>query len=72
MFSKRLAEMVPAARKYVVASVALQWVALVANVALMLLIGLFVQALIEGGDVAASQAGLRAGRRGGKPSSCWH
>ena len=41
MFSKRLAEMVPAARKYVVASVALQWVALVANVALMLLIGLF-------------------------------
>lgn len=58
MFSKRLAEMVPAARKYVVASVALQWVALVANVALMLLIGLFVQALIEGGDVAASQASL--------------
>lgn len=58
MFSKRLAEMVPAARKYVVASVALQWVALVANVVLMLLIGLFVQALIEGGDVAASQASL--------------
>ncbi|MBC5583152.1 thiol reductant ABC exporter subunit CydC [Eggerthella sp. NSJ-70] len=58
MFSKRLAEMVPAARKYVVASVALQWVALVANVALMLLIGLFVQTLIEGGDVAASQASL--------------
>lgn len=58
MFSKRLADMVPAARKYVAASVVLQWVALVANIALMLLIGVFVQALVEGGDVAASQANL--------------
>ena len=39
MFSKRLAGMVPEARKYVAASVALQWVALAANIALMLLMG---------------------------------
>lgn len=58
MFSKRLAGMVPAARKYVVASVVLQWVALVANIGLMLLIGLFVQALIEGGNVADVQFNL--------------
>ncbi|MFR8046590.1 MAG: hypothetical protein ACLU7P_10560, partial [Eggerthella lenta] len=53
MFSKRLAGMVPEARKYVAASVALQWVALAANIALMLLMGAFVQSLVEGGDVAA-------------------
>lgn len=58
MFSKRLAGMVPEARKYVAASVALQWVALAANIALMLLMGAFVQSLVEGGDVAASRANL--------------
>lgn len=58
MFSKRLADMVPAARKYVVASVALQWIALVANIAFMLLIGLFVQALIEGSSIEGEQLNL--------------
>lgn len=58
MFSKRLAGMVPAARKYVAASVVLQWIALVANIVLMLLIGLFVQALIEGAGVAQAQIHL--------------
>ena len=58
MFSKRLAGMVPEARKYVAASVALQWVALAANIAFMLLMGAFVQSLVEGGDVAASRANL--------------
>ena len=58
MFSKRLAGMVPEARKYVAASVALQWVALAANIALMLLMGAFVQSLVEGGDVAAARANL--------------
>ena len=36
----------------------LQWVALAANIALMLLMGAFVQSLVEGGDVAASRANL--------------
>lgn len=58
MFSKRLAGMVSTARAYVVADVVLQWIALVANIAIMLLIGLFAQALVEGGDVAASQLNL--------------
>ena len=58
MFSKRLAGMVPEARKYVAASVAFQWVALAANIALMLLMGAFVQSLVEGGDVAAARANL--------------
>ena len=48
VFSMRLLRMVPAARGPIVANVALQWVALAANVALMILFGLFVQAWFEG------------------------
>lgn len=48
MFDKRLLAMVPAARKYIVADVALQWVALVANIALYLMIGSFLQAVWRG------------------------
>lgn len=49
MFDKRLMRMVPGAMKYVAASVGLQWVALVANIALFVLIGLFVQGVWRDG-----------------------
>lgn len=48
MFNKRLISMVPQAMRYVVRNVVAQWVALVANVVLMLLIGLFLQRLFDG------------------------
>lgn len=48
MIDARLLRMVPAARWPIVANVVLQWVALLANVALMVLFGLFVQAWFEG------------------------
>ena len=43
MFDKRLLSMVPGAIKYIVADVAFQWVALVCNIALFIVIGLFLQ-----------------------------
>lgn len=63
MFSKRLTRMVPEARNYVVASVVLQWIALLANIGFMVMVGLFVQTLIEGTaslDWQASLAGVAA------------
>lgn len=48
MFNKRLITMVTNARRYIGADVALQWIALVANIALFVLIGLFLQGLLEG------------------------
>lgn len=48
MFSRRLAALVPEARRFVAISVLLQWVALLANIALMVTIGLFLQSLFGG------------------------
>ena len=48
MFNKRLISMVPQAMRYNLCNVAAQWTALVANVVLMLLIGLFLQRLFDG------------------------
>ena len=48
MFDKRLMKMVPGAMKYIVGNVIAQWVALLANIALVVTIGLFVQALMTG------------------------
>ena len=48
MFNKRLISMVPQAMRYIVRNAAAQWVALVANIVLMLLIGLFLQRLVDG------------------------
>lgn len=48
MFDKRLLGMVPGAVKYVLASVAFQWIALVANVVLMISFGTFLQLAFEG------------------------
>lgn len=47
MFNKRLITMVTNARRYIGADVALQWIALVANIVLFILIGLFLQGLLE-------------------------
>ena len=54
MFSKRLIAMVPSARQCIAGSVALQWVALLANVALFMAIGWFLQLLLEGSADARS------------------
>ena len=49
--------MVPGAVKFIVADVALQWVALACNIALFMVIGLFLQATLEG----AADAGMAIG-----------
>lgn len=48
MFDRRLFAMAPGVRPYVLASVALQWVALLANIAFVFAIALTVQGLLEG------------------------
>ena len=48
MFDKRLLAMVPGAAKYILANVLFQWIALVCNIALFIVIGLFLQATLEG------------------------
>ena len=78
--------MVPGAVKFIVADVAFQWVALVCNIALFMVIGLFLQATLEGaadagmaiGVLAASAAAIvvrmvcqtAAQRMGRKAASC--
>lgn len=78
--------MVPGAVKFIVADVALQWVALACNIALFVVIGLFLQATLEGaadagmaiGVLAASAAAIvvrmvcqtAAQRMGRKAASC--
>ena len=47
MFDKRLLAMVPGAAKYILANVLFQWIALVCNIALFIVIGLFLQATFE-------------------------
>ena len=60
MFDKRLISMVPGAMRCIVADVAFQWIALAANIALFLLIGSFIQDLIEGAADGAALAMLLA------------
>ena len=57
VFDKRLLSMVPGAVKFIVADVAFQWVALACNIALFVVIGLFLQATLEG----AADAGMAIG-----------
>ena len=62
MFDKRLVSMVPGAARCIAADVAFQWIALLANIALFMLIGSFVQDLVEGSaDGAATGTLLGAG-----------
>ncbi len=56
MFDKRLLTMVPGAMRHIVADVALQWVALLANVVLFVSVGGLLQELLEGGATSASLA----------------
>lgn len=60
MFDKRLLAMVPGAKKYIAANVAFQWLALAANVALMVAIGLFLQGMLSGTVTDADFARLLA------------
>ncbi len=48
MFDKRLLAMVPGAKKYIAANVVFQWAALIANIVIMVNIGLFLQAMLYG------------------------
>ncbi len=60
MFDKRLLSMVPGAIKYIVADVALQWAALICNIALFIMIGSFLQATFEGQATAQVALGVLA------------
>lgn len=60
MFDKRLLAMVPGAAKYILANVLFQWIALVCNIALFIVIGLFLQATFEGAADAAMAIGVLA------------
>ena len=60
MFDKRLLAMVPGAAKYILANVLFQWIALVCNIALFIVIGLFLQATFEGAADAAMAIGVMA------------
>ncbi|MCI8424066.1 MAG: thiol reductant ABC exporter subunit CydC [Adlercreutzia sp.] len=48
MFDKRLLEMAPEARAHIIASVVLQWVALLANIGFVLATGVVVQSFLSG------------------------
>lgn len=50
MFDKRLLEMAPEARKYIIASVLLQWVALLANIGFVVSAALVVQSFLTGAE----------------------
>ena len=60
MFDKRLLAMVPGAAKYILANVLFQWIALVCNIALFIVIGVFLQATFEGAADAAMAIGVMA------------
>ena len=60
VFDKRLLSMVPGTVKFIVADVALQWVALACNIALFVVIGLFLQATLEGAADASMAIGVIA------------
>lgn len=49
MFDKRLLKLVPKARFFIAVDVLLQWVALMANIAIFVVIGFFLQQLLDGG-----------------------
>lgn len=48
MFSKRLMSMVASARRFIALDVVFQWIALLANIALFIMIGSLLQSLLEG------------------------
>lgn len=48
MFNKRLLAMVPTAMRYILANVAFQWISLIANIVLMMAIGLFLYQTFSG------------------------
>lgn len=52
MFNKRLLAMVPTAMRYILANVLFQWIALIANIAVMVTIGLFIYDALGGSDGA--------------------
>ncbi len=58
MFDKRLLALVSSARKYIAANVMLQWFALVANILLMVSVGVFLQGLLAGGTDAPHVGGI--------------
>lgn len=61
MFDKRLLSLVPQAKKYIAFNVLCQWIALVANIALMVAIALFLQSMLEGSASSKHLAHLVVG-----------
>lgn len=60
MFDKRLMTMVPQARRPIIQSVALQWVALVCNIALFLVMGWVLERVLVGAATATTLIGFAA------------
>lgn len=58
MFDKRLLRLVPAARRLIAGDVALQWIALMANIAIFMAMGIFLQRVLEGSLTSSDLAGL--------------
>lgn len=58
MFDKRLLKMAPAAKRPIAASVALQWAALLANIALFMMAGSFLGRVLDGTADAVALAAL--------------
>lgn len=60
MFDKRLLAMVPGAAKYILADVGFQWIALVCNIALFVIVGQFLQLTFEGAATPQIAIGVLA------------
>ena len=69
MFDKRLLSLVPAAAKFIAADVVFQWIGLLANIALFLLVGSFMQGLVAGTADAEAAAGADALLRALRPEA---
>ena len=60
MLNKRLMGVVPGCKQYIAQNVALQWCALAANIAMIFMLGLFLQALLRGGAQGGMFWGMAA------------
>lgn len=60
MFNKRLLSLVPAARRLIASDVVLQWIALLANIAIFMAMGIFLQRVLEGSLIPSDLTSLCA------------
>ena len=58
MLQKRLIQMVPGAKKHIAANIALQWLSLLANIALTACVCLFLSGLLTGQEMSVLPSAL--------------